>query len=201
MGVPMVGTQTRRNPAWRILGCVALAATLAACENVKDQLGLGKQAPDEFRVVARAPLSLPPDFTLWPPQPGSARPQEGTTIQQARSAVFRADDQQRAALNDSLPADGRSRGERALLLTAGAGEVDPSIRQLVDQETNRINVESEDFIDTLVFWREPEAPGRIVDAEAEARRLRENAALGRSVTSGRTPTIERKKKAILEGIF
>jgi len=192
----MVGTKTTK-----ILGCMILAAALTACENVKDQLGLGKQSPDEFRVVSRAPLSLPPDFTLRPPDPGTARPQEGTTIQQARSAVFRADDQQQASLQQALPADGRSRGEHALLSTAGADGVDPSIRQLVDQETKQINEESEDFIDTLVFWREPEQPGLIVDAEAEARRLRENAALGRSVTAGRTPTIERKRKAILEGIF
>ena len=192
----MVGTKPIK-----IIGVLALGAALTACENFKDQIGLGKQSPDEFRVVSRAPLSLPPDFTLRPPDPGTARPQEGTAIQQARSAVFRADDQQQVSLQEAVPADGRSQGERALLVTAGAGTAEPDIRQLVDQETNRINAESEDFIDTLVFWRDAEQPGLIVDAEAEARRLRENAALGKSVTSGRTPTIERKKKAILEGIF
>ena len=197
----MVGTKTLPSLG-RLAGCLLLIAGLAACDNLKSQLGLGKQAPDEFRVVSRAPLSLPPDFTLRPPAPGTARPQEGTALQQARTAVFRTDDeQQQVALDQAIPADGRSRGERALLVTAGAQDVDPTIRQLVDQETNTINSESEDFIDRLVFWRQAEQPGVIVDAEAEARRLRENAALGKSATSGRTPTIERKKKAFLEGIF
>ena len=41
----------------------------------------------------------------------------------------------------------------------------------------------------------------MIDAEAEAKRLRENSALGRPATEGKTPTIERKKKALLEGIF
>ncbi|MCH8926537.1 MAG: DUF3035 domain-containing protein, partial [Proteobacteria bacterium] len=33
------------------------------------------------------------------------------------------------------------------------------------------------------------------------KRLRENAALGKAVTAGRTPTIERKSKALFEGLF
>ena len=36
----------------------SLALLLGACENVKDQLGLNKSAPDEFSVLTRAPLSL-----------------------------------------------------------------------------------------------------------------------------------------------
>ncbi|MGF1610932.1 MAG: DUF3035 domain-containing protein [Kiloniellales bacterium] len=175
---------------------------LSACEGVKKQLGLGKQPPDEFRVVSRAPLSLPPDFTLRPPQPGAPRPQEGTATDQARSAVFRVDDsQQQAALDQTVSSDGLSRGEQALLLLAGASKAEPDIRQIVDRETQQINAESEDFINRLVFWREPDQPGVIVDASAEARRLRENAALGKGVTEGRTPTIERKRKALFEGIF
>lgn len=185
----------------RVAGLIGLVLALGACDGVKKQLGLGKQAPDEFRVVSRAPLSLPPDFTLRPPEPGAIRPQEGNTVQQARSAVFRADDAQQASLEEVFTSEDMTRGEKALLVAAGAENSDPNIRQLVERETLQINEESEDFIDTLIFWREPEQPGVIVDAEAEARRLRENAALGKSVTTGRTPTIERKKKAIFEGIF
>ncbi len=183
---------------------LALVFGLSACgnfEGVKNQLGMNKQPPDEFRVVARAPLSLPPDFTLRPPQPGVARPQEGTATQQARTAVFRADEGQEPSLDEAMPDDGRTRGERALLRSAGADKIDPDIRTTVEQETEEINVANEDFIDNLVFWREAEKPGEVIDAEAEAARLRENAALGRAVTTGQTPTIRRRKKAILEGLF
>lgn len=179
----------------------AVVLALTGCDGVKKQLGLAKSQPDEFRVVSRAPLSLPPEFTLRPPQPGATRPQEGTTTQQARTAVFRADGGQSDLLGAAAQADGRSRGEQALLSAAGALNSDSSIRDRVDSETAQINEDSTDFIDDLVFWRQPEQPGVIVDAEAEAARLRENAALGRAATSGRTPTIERKKKAILEGLF
>ena len=107
----------------------------------------------------------------------------------------------RRSLDEAVPDDGRSRGERSLLRQAGIEKTDSAIRQEIDRETAQINENSQDFVDTLVFWRAAEKPGVVVDPRAEARRIRENTALGRGVTSGRTPTIERKKKAILEDLF
>jgi hypothetical protein len=185
----------------RIAGAISLILALSACEGVREQFGLTKQSPDEFRVVSRAPLSLPPDFTLRPPEPGIARPQEGTTTQQARSAVFRLEQPKTQPLNERVNTDGRTLGELSLLKAAGADEVDPGIRRAIDLETQQLNSESEDFIEALVFWRDKEIPGRVVDATAEAKRLRENAAFGKAVTAGKTPTIERKRKALLEGLF
>lgn len=184
----------------RVVCLAAAALALSACENVRSELGLTKQSPDEFRVVSRAPLSLPPEFTLRPPEPGTVRPQEGSPKDQAKRAVFRAE-APGETLDERIPADGRSVGERSLLMAAGADKAEPGIRQIVDRETGRLNEESESFVNDLVFWRNEPPPGEIIDAEGEAQRLRENAALGRSVTSGETPTIERKDKAFLEGIF
>ncbi|MCH9011558.1 MAG: DUF3035 domain-containing protein [Proteobacteria bacterium] len=185
----------------RIAGAISLILALSACEGVRDQLGLNKQSPDEFRVISRAPLSLPPDFTLRPPEPGIPRPQEGTATQQARKVVFRLEQPNTQPLNEQVKADGRTLGELSLLKAAGADQIDPGIRRTIDLETQRLNAESEDFIDALVFWRDKETPGRVVDAAAETKRLRENAALGKAVTAGETPTIERKSKALLEGLF
>ncbi len=179
----------------------AMILALSACSGVKKQLGLTKQSPDEFKVVARAPLSLPPDFSLRPPEPGIPRPQEGTTSQQAKNAVFRLNQPESEALEPIDESDGRSPGELSLLKAAGAGQSDPNIRRVLDAETLRINAEDDDFLEASVFWRDPQAPGDIVDAEEEAKRLRENAALGKSVTAGETPTIERKRKALFEGLF
>lgn len=180
---------------------VGLALALGGCENLRKQLGVTKQTPDEFRVVARAPLALPPDYTLRPPEPGLARPQEGTATQQARRAVFRVEEPKPTTLDEAISADGRSLGERLLLQEAGADKAEPNIRLIVNRETNQLNQESEGFLDTLVFWRDSEKPGVIVDAKEEDKRLRANAALGKGVTAGETPTIERRGKALLEGIF
>ena len=185
----------RLMPALALL-CGGLA--LGACEGVKDQLGMSKQSPDEFRVVSRAPLTIPPEFSLRPPRPGAPRPQEGTATQQARTAVFRADGQRQGVQVSSA---GRSSGEVALLDAAGADEAEPNIREIVDRETLQLNDESETFIDTLVFWRDPQPTGDVVDPSAEADRLRENSALGRPVTEGETPQIERRERGIFEGVF
>ena len=58
-----------------------------------------------------------------------------------------------------------------------------------------------DFIDKLIFWRKEDPPGEIIEANAEARRLRENAALGTPPVTGKTPIIERRERGWLEGIF
>ena len=64
-----------------------LAATLGGCSSLRSTFGVERGGPDEFTVVRHAPLTLPPDYNLRPPQPGVPRPQEGTTQSQARSAV------------------------------------------------------------------------------------------------------------------
>ena len=184
---------------FRLFCAASLILALGACDGVKRQLGLSKQSPDEFKVVARAPLSLPPDFSLRPPEPGAPRPQEGTTTDQARRAVF-GTAQAEAAAAPRPGTEGLSAGERSLLKAAGADGTDPNIRQLVNSEADALR-EDTDFLEALVFWREPDASGTVVDAEAEARRLRENSALGKDITEGRTPSIERRKKGLLEGLF
>lgn len=178
--------------------CVALLLALSACTQTRQALGLSKQSPDEFQVVARAPLSLPPDYSLRPPEPGAPRPQEGTSRDQAQTAVFGNYDAA-GVIGDVPP--GSSQGEAALLQSAGATGIDPDIRQLVDRETSSLIAEDRKFIDSLIFWRDPEPPGEVVDPAAEQQRLQENAALGKPVNEGDTPIIERRERGLLEGIF
>src|ERR1700749_332981 len=69
-----------------ILGLSALL--LAGCGEVRESLGLGRNAPDEFAVVDRPPLSMPPDFDLRPPQPGAPRPQAVDLKERASTLVL-----------------------------------------------------------------------------------------------------------------
>ena len=52
-----------KNKLW--LAVITLLV-LGGCTGVKDKLGLAKQSPDEFMVMSRAPLSLPPDYNNRP---------------------------------------------------------------------------------------------------------------------------------------
>ncbi len=180
-------------------GALVMIAVLSACSNVQKQLRGGKQSPDEFRVASQAPLSVPPDFRLRPPEPGAVRPQEGTPTQQARQSVFRLEPTR--TVSRTYGTDGQSSGEQALTQRLGADRVDPEIRQVVELETNRLNQESVTFLDSLLFWRDPLEPGTVIDAEAESQRLRTNRSLNRPVNAGETPTIKRKARALFEGIF
>jgi len=193
----------------RLLGALAavlLAAGAGGCSDAQKALGLGgKNPPDEFAVVARAPLSLPPNYNLRPPEPGAPRPQEGTPRDQARTAVFGPSGTPGTtgnALGDpGGVAPDASAGEQALLQQAGAVGVDPGIRQEVNQETSQQIAQNSEFMDRLIFWRKPSEPGTVIDPSLEQQRLQENAALGKPVTEGETPIIIQRKKALLEGIF
>ena len=59
-----------------LLVLAVTAVALSACGSVREDLGLGRSPPDEFAVIDRPPLSMPPDFSLRPPTPGAPRPQE-----------------------------------------------------------------------------------------------------------------------------
>lgn len=75
--------------AARAAGILLVAAgLLAGCSEARQAMGLGKRAPDEFTVVKRAPLSLPPEYSLRPPEPGAPRPQEPSPTAQARQQVL-----------------------------------------------------------------------------------------------------------------
>lgn len=195
-----------RTVTLRLLVASSLLFTLAACGGFREQLGLTKQSPDEFRVVSRAPLTVPPDFALRPPEPGAPRPQEGTPSQQAERAVFRNATGQQTASNQGVATQtairpNRSLGEQSLLNAAGTQQAEPNIRLIVERETKQINEESDRFVDILVFWDNRTPAGTVVDPQAELRRLQENAALGLPATTGPTPQIIRRRKAPLEGIF
>src|ERR1700712_1465672 len=64
----------------------ALAGTLAGCGSGGGLMG--RDRPDGFAVQRQAPLVVPPDFSLQPPQPGAPRPAEGNIQQQTLQALF-----------------------------------------------------------------------------------------------------------------
>ena len=60
---------------------------LAGCTDFRQLVGMDRVGPDEFAVESRAPLTIPPEFDLRPPQPGAPRPQEATAADKARKVI------------------------------------------------------------------------------------------------------------------
>jgi len=180
---------------------IAAAPALSACGEARRAFGFDRTTPDEFAVVSRAPLAVPPDFELRPPTPGAPRPQEAAARDSAASVLFEPGRDVAVRTEADGSVTPLTPGQSVLLAQAGADEADPDIRRIVDEETSRVLAADSSFVDELLFWQEPEAPGTVVDAEAEAQRLRTNAALGRPLNEGEVPIIERRRRAPLEGIF
>ena len=129
---------------YRVAAAVALigALGLGGCQSAAKALGMNKVTPDEFRVVTKAPLIVPPDFSLRPPAPGEPRPAELQPESAARQILLG----QRQAVT-------RSPGEQVLVAQAGGDRADPLARYVVDDEFGDLAHKEEGFANRLLFWR------------------------------------------------
>jgi Protein of unknown function (DUF3035) len=106
-----------------LAGAALLA--LSACDTLRREAGMTKQAPDEFAVVTKAPLIIPPDFNLHPPAPGAPPLNQLDPTDSAQSALFNSTDPQTVAAGMG---GNMTMGERMLLANAKAQNADPAIR-------------------------------------------------------------------------
>ena len=202
----MAGKMTGRKLKSFVLGAaapvaiVAGAMALGGCTELRQAIGAEKSSPDEFQIRVRKPLSMPREYGLGAPRPGATRPQDGRG--QARQIVLDSDKSRAGARRVRPQIKGVSREEAALIAKLGGGSVDSGIRLKVDRESAQIVEDNKSFVDAIMFWKDEVKPGKVVDPKSEARRIQENAALGRRGDAGNVPTIERKKKGLFsQGIF
>jgi hypothetical protein len=172
---------------------LSVGVLLSGCSNVRDALSQNKKAPDEFAVIARAPLSVPPNFNLRVPKPGAERPQESLARNGVKDVIFKN--------NTPNKEEGNSVDLLGIRKLLGTESANPNIRQVINDETQNMVFEDKLFIDKILSWGKPAADGVLVDASAESKRLKDNAAQGKSVTAGETPIITRKKMGLLNKLF
>jgi hypothetical protein len=122
----------------RQLVLLSSAALMAACSS--GPLG-DRNAPDEFAVITKPPLTVPPDYALEPPRPGETRPEELSTTQRTQQLL----------LGDQS-SEPPSNGELALVSAVGALDVDPSIRAILAAENGGRAEKSDSLTTRLLFW-------------------------------------------------
>ena len=113
----------------RYAAVIAIGFVVTGCQSIREATGAAKLPPDEFTVLTKAPLVLPPDYNLRPPQPGVASRNEIDPDDQARAALFQNPAAQAAALGTNY-----SDGEKTLLTKTGALSVDPNIRRTISAD-------------------------------------------------------------------
>ncbi len=149
-----------------VLAATALLGTaLSGCTTASKALGLTKEAPNEFNILTKAPLVVPPEYNLRPPRVGESSAENNYSQKAAREALI-------GNVDDAEP----TRGEVVLMTKAGVGRSDQEIRLKIDGQ-NSVERKSEGLASRILFWQN----GQIVDeqgnpvplnAEDEARRLK-----------------------------
>lgn len=193
---------------------VSAAMLLTACQgnSVRDVIGLDKSAPDEFRVVSRPPLSVPPQFNLRPPgdtngaalntAPAHVKAQslilndgEGNTYElpapNADTAVVPVTVTNTQAANSA---------ESQFLKNAGADVADSSVRGALEEEkiNKQLKTEESSWWDSMTTWEKKEP---IVDAKKEAERIEKNEKEGKPINEGEVAEKKDKDRGVLGRIF
>ena len=174
-----------RRIASQVLVLSVAAAVLGGCTGLRQAMGIDKVSPDEFAIVTKAPLVLPPDYNLRPPAPGTVRDDLIQPQELAQAALFGPE---ATPVEDGVV----TAGEFALLSNSGAEGADPQIRTVLASEASSLTQKDRGFTDRILFWQANAPSGydtTVIDASAEADRIRNNQAIGRPVNEGETPTI------------
>lgn len=148
-----------------LFSAFASAALIATgCTSTSRALGLEKSAPNEFNILTKAPLIVPPEYNLRPPAVGASSAENNYTQRSAREALL-------GDIDEAAP----SQGEIALMAKAGVNRANPEIRLEIDG-VNSVERKSAGFTNRLLFWQN----GQVLDAQGnpvpldpdnEARRL------------------------------
>jgi hypothetical protein len=181
---------------------VALLSISACSGSAKDKLGLRRSAPDEFRVISNAPLSVPPDFALRPlgAEDNTAKI---AADESATKKILEDKPAKKPAKSVAVANNGATKGEGAFLNKAGADEADPQIKEVLQkEEEEQAALEKEKgFLDKLTAHSAKKNDPSIVNASGEKERIAKNLEDGKAVTEGETPTVTASKKGIFQNIF
>lgn len=189
-----------------LLTCLCLSACGEG--SVGEKLGIERKPPDEFRVLSRPPLNIPPEFNLRPPSDGSdytgletpaSKVAEetvfGSSVDDTNESTLRPGNAETAVMPVES-SDAASGTDQNFLNRAGASTANPSIRKIIRQESGTTGYEEEKSTLDILGSENPREP--MVDAEKEKARLEQNAKEGKAVDEGDTPTKLPKDRGILD---
>lgn len=150
-----------------------LPFVVASCQgDVRDNLGLTREAPDEFAVERRPSLEVPPQFKLLPPSEGGSDIYISNTRETAKTAIFG---------ETSVDAASSS----GFLDRFGVQKADPEIRNALKEERGS---EDPGLLDRIRSISDDSNYKTIVDPAAERERIAGNVKEGKSVAEGEVKT-------------
>jgi len=202
-----------------------LALTACSSNTVKDTLGLDRAAPDEFRVVSRPPLYVPPQFNLRPPANSDVSPNQLAADKKAQALIngtetpgdangslkpntavtpVTASDTTTKGRTAKKSADyksGDTSAESQFLKDAGADKADPNVRDVLTEEKYTVQEKKDEKPWYNILPSDADQKDPIVDAKKESQRIQSDENAGKPVTDGTTPVIKPVDHGILNGIL
>ena len=105
---------------------------LSGCgSELSDVLGTNKLPPDEFTILTKPPLIVPPEYNLRPPAEGEIRPNAQQPNRQLQSILF-----------GQNKTDDFSSSEISLMTGSDVAEAIPNIKEVLDSEMRDVEVVS-----------------------------------------------------------
>ena len=196
----------------RLMALAGFTLVLAACEanDIRENLSLKRDAPDEFTVLSRPPLYVPPDFTLRPPEPGA--PPRAPTAEDTAHAIVTGqpakvedtpatlpESTAPTAVSTVITKDTPSSAADAFLKHAGADQANDDIRSQLGVDSNvPAPADAKSLLERFSGENKSEP---VVDAKKEANRLRTNKDEGKPINEGDVPVQQEKPPTVLDRIF
>ncbi len=165
---------------------VFLSLFVISCSKVQESAGVTRKSIDEFKVIENPPLVIPPDFNLLPPEQLEEKNINQIESELAEEILYGLDEEQK---NDNVSSFSTI---NKILIQTEANNIDPSIREEIDQEfVNEKNTNN-------IFILDWEDDVEILDAIKESERIRNQKFEGKDISEGDVPTsktkINNKKK-------
>ena len=111
-----------------LFAVLASSIMISACSS-NDDIMAGKNSPNEFKVVNRPPLQMPPDYNIRPPKPGEPDTQNLSIAEQAVEILFPG----RRVLPPPV-----SKSEESVLRKSDGISADQNIRAMVGDKTTLV---------------------------------------------------------------
>lgn len=162
----------------KLIVSLLLVSCVSACAIDKQTLGLGRRTPDEFTVITRKPLSLPPEYNVTPPTNKDIS--SNNISNEVKTSVLGEKDSKNKLNNEDI----------SFLSTINADNSDKNIREELTNNSNPAG--NKKVVNKIMFWKS-EDNSTIIDNAAEAKRLKENKKQGNKINNGDIPVIEPKK--------
>ena len=168
------------------LSFLLLILFLSSCSNSTKTINFKSESPDEFAILRKEPLVIPPNFNLRPPSVKSSNPNLSSRENNLKSAIFLTDKTNKSSKNNSK----KSKGEIQLIKSIGEGKLGSRIREVLEDENRQLSKAQDGVVEKIISQVTGNGSvGKVVNPQTEVKRLQEQQSVGEITVPGQGTVI------------